>query len=152
MSRIGGGTDDLFPVELTLVLNTDHTAVARLTADGVDEEKVQTVARHLYEWAVGHGTLDADAGRVSGPFRDLARRMAGLMEKETLWMDQNTRVRRIYSVNGRFRRGSQCIAARPARQHGDCRPEPSDLHRYDLSGMTAGITPRHGPLCFQTAC
>ncbi len=61
MSPDGGGTDDLFPVELTLVLNTDHTAVARLTADGVDEEKVQTVARHLYDMArLGHGTLDAD--------------------------------------------------------------------------------------------
>jgi len=61
MSPDGGSTDDLFPVDLTLVLNTDHTAVARLTADGVDEEKVQLVARHLYDMArLGHGTLDAD--------------------------------------------------------------------------------------------
>ncbi len=61
MSPDGGGTDDLFPVDLTLVLNTDHPAVTRLTADGVDEEKARTAARHLYDMArLGHGTLDAD--------------------------------------------------------------------------------------------
>jgi molecular chaperone HtpG len=61
MSPEGGGTDDLFPVDLTLVLNTDHPAVARLRAADAEEERVQTVARHLYDMArLGHGTLDAD--------------------------------------------------------------------------------------------
>ncbi len=62
--QAGNNQEELFPRELTLVLNTDHPAVARLLASGgeaMDPERAQQVAQHLYDMArLGHGSLDAD--------------------------------------------------------------------------------------------
>ncbi|MBP7402324.1 MAG: molecular chaperone HtpG [Clostridia bacterium] len=64
MQADADGTEDLFPEELTLVVNTDSPAVARLLELQAGEEtrdRADTVARHLYDMArLGHGTLDAE--------------------------------------------------------------------------------------------
>ncbi len=62
--QAGGDEEDLFPRELTLVLNTDHAAIAKLIAakdETTQSKQTQLAAQHLYDMArLGHGSLDAD--------------------------------------------------------------------------------------------
>ena len=56
--------DDMFPVKMDLVLNTDHPLVLRLRGmAGVasEKEKMNALCQHIYDQArLAHGSLDAE--------------------------------------------------------------------------------------------